>query len=82
VHARRVFRQKRLTILKAIQEETDLSGESKSSVREKFGYPLRITKKETPEGKKETWLYLPYKTGTKKIVITFLDDKVIDVIYK
>jgi len=80
--ARRVYRQNRRVILKAIEEKPDLFGEDKASLRKRFGYPVNIQKKDTREGKRETWLYQPFKTGTKKIVITFLNDKIVDVIYQ
>ncbi|NQT22177.1 MAG: hypothetical protein HQ579_01925 [Candidatus Omnitrophica bacterium] len=80
--ARKVYRQNRPAILKAIEEKPDLFGDDKASIRKRFGYPLNIQKKDTSKGKRETWLYQPFKKGAKKIVITFLNDKIVDVIYQ
>lgn len=73
--------QKRGSIVEAIKEKPDLKGEDKHSIEIRFGLPIFRKTSSTPEGKKELWVYRPFKGGLERIKIIFLDGRVAEVDY-
>ena len=75
------YSQNKAGIQRALQEKPDLIGKTKKDIIIRFGQPVFKKALPSEDGKKEAWMYKPFRLGKGRIDITFTDGLVSEVKY-